>query len=70
MLSKKNEYEKYQNIKSLLEDPIYLQSFKNFDAAAMPMQWKLFYGFAKKKSALGVYFLASVIQQIQKSKNS
>lgn len=70
VLSKKSEFEKYQKIKSLLEDPIYLQSFRNFDAGVMPLQWKLFYGFAKRKSALGVYLLASVIQQIQKCKNS
>lgn len=70
ILAKTTEYSKYKNIKGILRDPIYQKSFREFDIKEMPLQWRMFYGLAKIRSALGIYLLASLIQRIQKNKNS
>lgn len=64
-----SERQKYIRLKKIVNSQLYIAAFRNFDLHYMPLHWKIFYGLAKKKSVLGIYILATIIQIIQKRKN-
>ena len=61
--------EKFKNLKIILSTPLYKNAINQLEISLLPLHWKLFYGFAKRESVLGVYSLAKGIQFIQKIKN-
>lgn len=61
--------DRYKNIKLILRDEIYKDSFDHFRLNYLPLHWKMFYFLAKKKSTIGVYGMISFINIIQKFKN-
>ena len=51
-------------IKNILNTPRFKKSYKDLSIKYFPLHWKLFYGFAKYNSAIGVYFLLLVINKM------
>ncbi|PZU84848.1 MAG: glycosyl transferase family 2 [Chryseobacterium sp.] len=67
--SRKNAFQKISNLEKILSLPVYTKAIEQLKIDDFPMQWKLFYGLAKRKSAVGIYLLARTIQIIQRIKN-
>lgn len=55
---------KYKNLKHILNDKLYVDSFTNFDLSELPLHWKLFFFFAKHKVILPLILMLEVIKKI------
>lgn len=55
---------KIQMLKEILSNGRYRDAYKNLDFSYFPIHWKVFYGCAKLRFALGVYVLLAAIRRI------
>lgn len=55
---------KIKMIKEIIKSERYKKAYKDLCFTYFPMHWKLFYGCAKYRCAVGVYFLLLIIQKI------
>lgn len=67
--SNKRIISKLDNLRMILNHPVYDVALKDFKLKELPIHWKIFYAFAKNKSAFGVYLLSTFISTIKKLKN-
>lgn len=51
-------------IKNIITSERYQKAYKTLEFKYFPLHWKVFYGFAKKGNAIGVYLLLQVIHKI------
>ena len=55
----------HENIRSLINDPVFREALSSFDLSELPPHWKLFFIFAKKQWTAGVYVLLLIIQKLR-----
>ncbi|MDP9956820.1 glycosyltransferase EpsH [Epilithonimonas hungarica] len=67
--SNKGVMNKMANLRIILNHPVYRGALKDFKLKNLSVKWKIFYTFAKNKSAFGVYVLSTLIRSIKKLKN-
>lgn len=60
-----SSWEKIKHIKQIISTEQYVQAVRVLEIKYMPIHWKLFFGAAKCKMAIGVFSLLKVIQKIR-----
>lgn len=56
---------KMKGIKHIVSQKQYCEAIEDFEKQYLPIHWKLFFSFAQKRNAIGVYLLLTVIQRIR-----
>lgn len=69
MYNKRGFKSQFLNIKRYLYEPLYLEKFKDFEMKYLPLQWKIYYFFAKKRCTPCVFLLSKIIHFIIQRNN-
>ncbi len=64
LCNKVSHGERIKNIKKILSSEQYIRAFANLDFKYFPIHWKIFFKLCKKRLALGVYVLLTVMQTL------
>lgn len=62
-------FKKYKEIKRILKNKTQRDALKTFDISYLTLKWKIYYSLMKMRSALGVYFMTSVIRKLMVRRN-
>lgn len=63
--SEKSIYGKVQGIKRIACSKRYRDAIQKLDFKYLPLHWKVFFGFAKHRCAVGVYLMIIIIQKLR-----
>lgn len=60
-------HSKVKNIKSLLNDELFVSNYKDFNIKEFPIHWKFFYCLAKNRKAYLLYVMLNIIEFLRKN---
>lgn len=60
--------EKRKEINDIVNDPIRIEAYKCFEQKNLPLKWKIYHSFVKKRLTGFVYLMTSIIRKIQISR--
>ena len=65
--NKQSFYLKVKNIKTLLNNEIFVSNYNEFNIRELPIHWRVFYFLAKRKMAYLLYFMLNTIEFLRKN---